>query len=408
MVPWILVAEDDPLSRRLLVATLQARGYEVVDVVDGTAAWERCNAGEPPAIAIFDWMMPGLTGLEVCQRLRAQLDRPYTYVMLLTARSRDQDLLDGYAAGVDDFVVKPYSPDHLLARVQAAERVMSVMSAPRGLASALREAAASPGGDLVVRAGDVVGRVLFHGGRVAWVHLSSEPGSLVDVLRGEPDGVSPEDVRAVLAESAASGRNFAEVLIDWELISLEALRERVRRWLEAKLQTIVGLDGAFTMFAPQPRSYRGELTYTLAELLPAGLPRRATSRPMPAAAPLPGGPVMEAEPSEAVATALRTALAVTGVRAAALFDAERRVCLGRLGAEVDGGLALRLMQMLHHEAGERIEDAMLSRGRRFHLIGATSSQRHFVYLELDRAVVNLAQARLTLRAVAEKVAVDGL
>lgn len=407
MVPWILVAEDDPLSRRLLVKTLRGRGYQVVDVEDGEAAWARCNGPSPPAIAIFDWMMPGLTGVELCQKLRAGSDRPYTYVMLLTARNRHQDLLDGYAAGVDDFVTKPYAPEQLLARLEAAERVMSVMAAPRGLAAALREAEASPGGDLVVRAGEVVGRVLFHGGRVAWIHLSSEPGSLVDVLRGEPDGVSIEDVRAVLAESAASGRNFAEVLIDWELISEEALHERVRRWLRGKLQSIIALDGAFTMFAPQPRAYKGELTYTLAELLPEGLPAiQAPSRPRDATHAA-GGVVITAEPTPAVASALQSALAVSGVRSAALFDADRGVCLGRLGAELDGGLVLRLLQLLHHESGERVEDAMITRGRRYHLVGATSTKDQFVYLELDRAVVNLAQARITLRTVAEKVVLAG-
>lgn len=406
MVPWILVAEDDPLSRRLLVKTLRARGYEVVDVEDGEAAWARCNGPSPPAIAIFDWMMPGLTGVELCQRLRADRSRPYTYVMLLTAKNRHQDLLDGYAAGVDDFVNKPYAPEQLLARLEAAERVVAVMGAPRGLAAALREAEASPGGDLVVRAGDVVGRVLFHGGRVAWIHLSSAPGSLVDVLRGEPDGVSPEDTRAVLAEAAASGRNFAEVLIDWQLIDEDALHERVRLWLRGKLQAIIALDGAFTMFAPQPRAYKGELTYTLAELLPEGLPAAQPElRPRAAPQTLPGASgVATAEPTPAVTAALEIAMAVAGVRTAALFDAEHGVCLGRLGAELDGGLVLRLLQLLHHESGERVEDAMLTRGRRYYLVGMTGTPDQFVYLELDRTLVNLAQARITLRNVAEKVA----
>lgn len=408
MVPWILVAEDDPLSRRMLVKTLRGRGYEVEDVEDGEAAWARCNGPSPPAIAIFDWMMPGMTGVEVCQRLRADGGRPYTYVMLLTARNRHQDLLDGYAAGVDDFVIKPYAPEQLLARLEAAERVVSVMSAPRGLAAALREAEASPGGDLVVRAGEVVGRVLFHGGRVAWIHLSSEPGSLVDVLRGEPDGVSPEDVRAVLTESAASGRNFAEVLIDWELISEEALRERVRRWLRAKLQSIIALEGAFTMFTPQARGYRGELTFSLGELLPEGLPAvQAPVRPRPSLQTHSGAALITEDPSPALGAALLSALTVGGVRAAALFDAERGVCIGRLGAELEVSLVLRLLQLLHHESGERVEDAMLTRGRRYHLIGATSVKDQFVYLELDRSVVNLGQARVALRTVAERVALAG-
>lgn len=405
MAPWILVAEDDPLSRRMLVKTLKGRGYEVIDVDNGQTAWERLDGPSPPQIAVLDWMMPGLTGIELCQRLRAEAGRPYTYVMLLTARNRHQDFLDGYAAGVDDFVVKPYAPEQLLARLEAAERVVSVMSAPRGLSGALAEAEASPGGDLLIRAGEVTGRVLFHGGRVAWIHLSSEPGSLVDVLRGEPDGVSPEDVRAVLAESAASGRNFAEVLIDWGLISEDALHERVRLWLRGKLRSILALEGAFTMFAPQARAYRGELTYTLAELLPEGLPAvQVLARPRLATAQV---QVLTDEPTPAVMAAMQSAMEVRGVRAAALFDADRGVCLGRLGADLDEALALRLLQLQYSESGERVEDAMLTRGRRYHLIGATSVKDQFVYLELDRSLVNIGLARVALRTVAEKVALAG-
>ncbi|WP_143141159.1 response regulator transcription factor [Nannocystis exedens] len=81
-------------------------------------------------------------------------------------------MLDGFAAGADDFLVKPLSSVEVVARVQAAERALALASATPGLPAALAEAHASPGGDLLLRCGAAVGRVFFHAGRVAWVHLS--------------------------------------------------------------------------------------------------------------------------------------------------------------------------------------------------------------------------------------------
>ncbi|MCY1014150.1 hypothetical protein OV079_53285 [Nannocystis pusilla] len=120
----------------------------------------------------------------------------------MTARNRHADMLDGFAAGADDFLVKPLSSVEVLARVQAAERALALASATPGL-PALAEAHASPGGDLL-RSGGEVGRVFFHAGRVAWVHLSSETGSLHDLLRDLPD-VRADDVNAVLEECFTAG-----------------------------------------------------------------------------------------------------------------------------------------------------------------------------------------------------------
>ena len=266
-------------------------------------------------------------------------------MVLLTARNRDQDLLDGFAAGVDDFMIKPYSPEQLLARLQAAERVMAVLGAPRGLEKALREAEANQGGNLVVRAGSVVGRILFHAGRIAWIRLSSEPGSFDRrdarragrrVARGRAGRAGRErDQRPQLrggAHRLAADHGGGAARAGPGVVAAQSSR------------AIVALEGAFTMFAPQPRGYRGELTFKLGELLPEGLPVIRRSGRGSASAGVSSGPVMEAEPTPAVAAALQSALAVAGVRAAALFDAERRrVPRSRLGAEVDGGLVLRLL-----------------------------------------------------------------
>jgi len=118
----ILIAEDDPVSRRLLEAFLQKSGYHVVTAVDGLDALRILESEDAPALAVLDWMMPGLEGPQVCQRVRARPDRPYTYILLLTGRSQKDDLLRGLEAGADDYLTKPFAFVELLARVRALLR----------------------------------------------------------------------------------------------------------------------------------------------------------------------------------------------------------------------------------------------------------------------------------------------
>ncbi len=91
----ILIADDDPLSRRMLEAFLAKSGYRVVTAADGVDALKILSAEDSPSLAILDWMMPGLEGPQVCERVRALPERPYVYILLLTARSDKQDLLNG-------------------------------------------------------------------------------------------------------------------------------------------------------------------------------------------------------------------------------------------------------------------------------------------------------------------------
>jgi two-component system cell cycle response regulator len=121
----ILIADDDPVSRRLLEATLKRAGHEVVSVSDGLEAIRINNLPDSPRMAIIDWMMPGADGLAVCRAVRERAG-PYTYIMMLTARDRQEDMLAGLAAEADDFLRKPFDPIELLARLQSGERVLTL------------------------------------------------------------------------------------------------------------------------------------------------------------------------------------------------------------------------------------------------------------------------------------------
>ncbi len=122
----ILVAEDDPISRRMLQAFLAKWGYEVQAAADGQEALAALEQPNAPQLAVLDWMMPGLEGPQVCQKVRQLPDRPYTYILLLTARGQQDDLLRGLASGADDYLTKPFDSQELRARLRVGERILEL------------------------------------------------------------------------------------------------------------------------------------------------------------------------------------------------------------------------------------------------------------------------------------------
>jgi len=122
----ILVAEDNSTSRFILERTLSKWGHEIVPVADGIEAWEKLKADDTPKLAILDWMMPGMDGIEICRRLR-QIDTTVaTYVILLTAKNDKKDIIRGLNAGADDYIVKPHDYDELRARIDVGRRVIEL------------------------------------------------------------------------------------------------------------------------------------------------------------------------------------------------------------------------------------------------------------------------------------------
>ena len=123
----ILIAEDHYVSRHLLERNLANWGFNVSSAEDGEAAMSILASNDPPSIAIIDWMMPKLDGLEVCRRVRALKDRPYLYLLLLTAKSQKEEVAAGLEAGADDYVIKPFDPDELRARLKVGQRVVQLI-----------------------------------------------------------------------------------------------------------------------------------------------------------------------------------------------------------------------------------------------------------------------------------------
>ena len=122
----ILVADDDTVSRRLLVRTLEHWGHEVDVVADGLEACRRLLAPSAAPIAILDWNMPGLEGPDVCRQLRESSLRVQPHLVILTARHTPEDLATALEAGADDFLSKPFNRVELMARLHAGMRIVNL------------------------------------------------------------------------------------------------------------------------------------------------------------------------------------------------------------------------------------------------------------------------------------------
>jgi DNA-binding response OmpR family regulator len=170
-MPRVLVVDDDVTVAEVVLGYLRRDGFEAAHAVDGLAAL-RIAAAAPPDLVILDLMLPGIDGLEVCRRLRAE--RPDLPVVMLTARGEEEDRIAGLEVGADDYVVKPFSPRELALRVRSVLRRAEQGAAP-GIAEVIVD------GDLRV---DTVGRTVTLRGEDA--SLTSREFDLLTFVMSHP------------------------------------------------------------------------------------------------------------------------------------------------------------------------------------------------------------------------------
>jgi len=131
----ILIAEDHPVTRKMLESQLRKWGHDVVVCSDGASAWETLQQEDSPRLVVLDWMMPGINGIDICRELRKLERQPYMYIILLTSRNSKEDVVEGLEAGADDYVIKPFDPNELQVRIRAGARIVQLQE---DLLSALR------------------------------------------------------------------------------------------------------------------------------------------------------------------------------------------------------------------------------------------------------------------------------
>ena len=137
----ILIAEDDAISRRLLETILRKWGYDVVVAVDGGQAWAELQKEDAPRLAILDWMMPEMDGVEVCSKVRERVSSPYVYILLLSAKSQREDLVKGMESGADDYITKPFDANELKVRLRAGRRILDLQTQLMSAQETLRDQA---------------------------------------------------------------------------------------------------------------------------------------------------------------------------------------------------------------------------------------------------------------------------
>jgi len=126
MFKHVLVAEDDPMFRRILESWLKKWGYRVSITDDGTKAWNLVRQENGPEMLLLDWVMPGIDGLELCRRIRECRTCSYQYILLLTGKGEKRDVITGLEAGADDYLIKPFDQDELRARLQVGQRILDL------------------------------------------------------------------------------------------------------------------------------------------------------------------------------------------------------------------------------------------------------------------------------------------
>ena len=123
----VLIADDDPMFRLLLSRQVQAWGYEVMLAQDGLEAWSILQGEHAPHIALLDWQMPGIEGIDLCRRLRVSTDLPFIYTIMLTTRDTKEDVIAGLEAGADDYLGKPVDPKILRSHLAVATRIVEAV-----------------------------------------------------------------------------------------------------------------------------------------------------------------------------------------------------------------------------------------------------------------------------------------
>jgi two-component system, cell cycle response regulator len=123
----VLIAEDEPVSRRLIESLLRRWQYDVLVAKDGFEALQILQQLDAPKLAVVDWLMPGIDGIQLCHKIREVKSDGYTYILLLTGKHTQADVVEGLEAGADDYLIKPFDPQELRGRLRTGKRILHLM-----------------------------------------------------------------------------------------------------------------------------------------------------------------------------------------------------------------------------------------------------------------------------------------
>lgn len=341
----ILVVDDDPLNLQFLTDLLQSRGYEVETARDGEQAWQIQQQPNAPQLLILDWMLPRLSGPELCRRIRAQETNHHVHIILVTGHNPSERIHEGLASGADDFLAKPYHPKVLLSHVAVGLRQLYAgNNSSEQLQRKLQDASQLGNCDVAVRGQEASGRICFQNGGVIWADLSNDRESLFDRLVQESGGAM-ETMVSMLEGSSSRHRDDSGERVAMGFAEFAELRSTLRAWIQRKVSQILRLTVKEVRIVPVPgrREFPGDLQVPLSEILPAAQPTNAASQSSQVRRLFsPTGPSHELQweqtfPSAendtqpGMRTFLSHVMSVRGARGAALLQLHQNGCLLRVG-----------------------------------------------------------------------------
>jgi CheY-like chemotaxis protein len=402
----IVVADDDPVSRRLVEYVITTRtGHEVVTVTDGDRALDLALAEPTPDVLILDWVMPTMNGTEVCRQVRRAPLPVQPYVLLITAKTKRDEVIEGLSVGADDLLTKPLPPDLLIARLKLARRRPTPgKPRTRAVLQALVDAAAEGDGELVIRDRDTTARVFLHRGKVAWAHVSDDPSGLFDILDPER-GMDQDTVREVVEECRRTRARLSDTLVRWGLVDRARLRDCLLAWTSRKIAGVRQFSNPQSLFLPAVRNYAEDLLFDLEELVGADdLKAVSASSPPPENAALAPRNMWETAFVSEIPISIEDSELMDrcmlggGVKGVAVIDRASGRCLGQRGARLNPDIVWAHIQCLNAVAAqEHVADTVVATDRHYHLVRPLAERKDaFVYVLVKSSEVRLADARLNL------------
>jgi signal transduction histidine kinase len=202
----VLIAEDNPFYVCMVEASLKGWGYEVVTACDGEEAWRILSADDPPKLAVVDWLMPRLDGLELCRRVRAARRDAPTYLIMLTAKGGKENVIAGLTAGADDYICKPFDLDELRTRVQAGRRIVDLQAS---LAARVKELESALSGAQKMEAiGRLAGGVAHDFNNLLTVIISGS-----DILLDQLSGGEQREFVEMIKQAGERGASLTRQLL---------------------------------------------------------------------------------------------------------------------------------------------------------------------------------------------------
>ncbi|MDK1021982.1 MAG: diguanylate cyclase [Candidatus Hydrogenedentes bacterium] len=246
----ILVADDMPLDRSMLRLSLEKWDYEVVEAENGSEALEILTRDDAPSLAILDWMMPGISGPDICQEIRYGNRSRYTYILLLTSKDDTDDLIEGMQSGADDYIVKPVNLHELQVRLRAGKRIIELQDELIATREELRVQATRDfltgiwnRGVITERLNEEINRAARANGSLGIIMCDIDHFKEVNDTHGHPAGDSvlieialrmQANLRAYDALGRFGGEEFLIVAPDASTEGIVALAERIRSAIEKK------------------------------------------------------------------------------------------------------------------------------------------------------------------------------